>query len=97
MAAPLAVLVGATVPHADEHKIPPCVGAQVAPLFEGSKLTVAVNCCVALAGMRAEDGETPTLIAGTVMFAERDFDVSATEVAVRVTVRLLAGASAEAW
>lgn len=40
----------------------------------GSKLTVAVNCCVALTGMRADPGETETLIAGTVMVAEAVFE-----------------------
>jgi len=41
--------------------------------------------------MRADPGETETLIAGTVMVAEPVLEESATEVAVRVTVRLLAG------
>ena len=98
MAAPLAVLVGAKVPQVGPHDAPPCTAAQVAPLPAGSKLTVAVNCCVALTGMRADPGETAeTVIAGMVMFAEPVFEWSATEVAVRVTVRLLAGASAGAW
>ena len=70
---------------------------QVAPWALGSKLTVAVNCCVALIGIRADPGETETLIAGTVMFAEPDFEESANEVAVIVTVKLLAGALAGAW
>jgi hypothetical protein len=48
--------------------------------------------------MRADPGETAeTVIAGTVKVAEPVLEWSATEVAVRVTVRLLEGASAGAW
>ena len=93
---PLAVLLGATVPHAGEQEIPPWVRVQVTPLFAGSFRTVGAYCCVALTGMRAELGETETLIARTVMVAEPDFDVSATEVAVMVTCKLLSGGLAGA-
>ncbi len=95
--APLAVAAGATVPHPGEHEVPPWVSAQVTPLFAGSFRTVAVYCCVALTGIRAAPGETETLIAGIVMVAEPVLEESATEVAVRVTVRLLTGALAGAW
>jgi len=48
--------------------------------------------------MRADPGETAeTVISGTVIIAEPVFEWSATEEAVRVTVRLLGGASAGAW
>ncbi len=73
------------------------MAAQVAPLPAKSKLTVALKSCVAPTGMRADPGEIETLIAGIVMVAEPVFEGSATEVAVRVTVRLLAGALAGAW
>jgi hypothetical protein len=54
-------------------------------------LTVAVNCCVELITTLAEVGETETEMAETVTAAAIDFVESATEVAVRVAVRLLAG------
>jgi len=46
---------------------------------------------VPLTGTLAVGGATETLIAGTVIVAEPDLVVSAAEVAVMVTVRLLAG------
>jgi hypothetical protein len=73
------------VPHGDaEHDT-----VQVTPLFAESLVTVAVNCAVVPGDTVAELGETETVIAGTVtvMVAEADFDVSATEVAVIVTVK----------
>ena len=63
---PLGVLRGATPPHAGEHEVPPCVRVQVTTLVEESFRTVAVNCCLALTGIRPETGETETVIAGTV-------------------------------
>jgi hypothetical protein len=54
-------------------------------------LTVAVNDCVPFTGTLALVGATATAIAGTVTVAGFDLVVSATEVAVIVTVRLLAG------
>ena len=59
-------------------------------------MTVAVNCAVAPNCTAAALGRTETVIAGTVIFADADLVVSATEVAVRVTNKLLAGAAAGA-
>jgi hypothetical protein len=65
---------------------------QLTPLLAGSGVTVAVNdcggppvCTVAVAG------STETTSVGTLMVAEADFDVSAMDVAVMVTVRWVAG------
>ena len=92
VAAPLAVAVGETVPHGvGEHDT-----VQVTPLFAGSLLTVAVNCAVAAACTVAELGVTETVVPGTVMIAAFNTEVLATEVAVRVTVKLLAGGVAGA-
>ena len=64
----------------------------VTPWFAESLVTVAVNFAVALACTMAVLGETETAIAArTVMVAEADAEVLATEVAVMVTVKLLAG------
>jgi hypothetical protein len=81
------------VPHgAGEHDT-----VHVTPLFAGSLVTVAVNFAVALACTVAVLGETETAIAaGTVMVAEADAEVLAAEVAVMVTVKLLAGGVAGA-
>jgi len=51
---------------------------------------------VAFTGISADVGVTETLMAGTVICTEFDFDVSVIDVAVSVAVRLLAGASAGA-
>ena len=85
----LAVLTGATVPHAGEQGIPPCVRVQVTPAFVASFRTVAVSSCATFMPMRTEVGETETEIGGggiTVNVAEADLVVSATEVAVIVTI-----------
>jgi hypothetical protein len=63
----------------------------VTPLFAASLLTVAVYCCVPFTGTFALEGATVTVMAGTVIVAEFDFVVSATEVAMIVMVRVLAG------
>jgi hypothetical protein len=55
--APLAVLAGLTVPHAGEQFVPFCVSVQLTPPLVGSKLTLAVNCWVALMGMSPLTGE----------------------------------------
>jgi hypothetical protein len=93
VATPLAVTVGETAPQgAREHDT-----IQVTPLFAGSFVTVAVNCAVAPACTAAVLGVTETVIpAGTVTVADADAEVSATEVAVMVTVNLLAGGVAGA-
>ena len=88
---PLAVVAGATMPQPGEHGFPLCVSAQLTPPVLGSLATVGVICCVALTTTLAEVGETETEMAGTLMVAEADFVASATEVAVRVTIRSLAG------
>ncbi len=67
------------------------VRLQITPLSLGSLLTVAVNACVPFGPTVAVVGATETEIpAGglsvMVMVAEPDFVVSATEVAVSVTV-----------
>jgi hypothetical protein len=93
VATPLPVAVGKTVPQgAGEHDT-----VHVTPLFAGSLVTVAVNFAVAPACTVAVLGVTETTIpAGTLMVAEFDADVLATEVAVMVTVKLLAGGVAGA-
>ena len=62
--------------------------AHVTPLFAVSLLTVAVKFCVEPVETLAVEGDTATLIAAPVMViaAEDDFVLSATDVAVRVTV-----------
>jgi len=89
--APLAVLVGAIVPHPGEQAIPPCVRVQVTPLLLASFRTVGINCCDRPTGTEALPGATETVMAGTVIVAELDLVESATEVALTVTVRVLAG------
>ena len=85
VAAPLAVVAGEIVPQGEHDTV------QVTPLFAESLVTVAVNCVVVPAATVAEPGATETVIVGTaavtVMVAEADFDASATEVAVMVTVK----------
>jgi hypothetical protein len=55
--------------------------------------TVAENCCVAPTRTEDVGGATPIETASTIIVAEADFVGSAAEVAVIVTVRLLAGAA----
>jgi hypothetical protein len=69
---------------------------QLTPLLPGSFLTVAVRGCVPPAGTPTGSGATTTVIDRTMMFAEADFDVSETDVAVMVTARSLAGGVAGA-
>jgi hypothetical protein len=68
---------------------------QVTPELFGSLLTVAVNDCVPPEGTVADSGETETFIdtraVGTVIATEADFVVSATAVAVRLTVKVTPG------
>ena len=70
---------------------------QVTPWPDGSLFALALNgtlmppaCTVTLVG------SIETVIAGTVTVAESDFDVSAADVALTVTLRSLAGAVAGA-
>ena len=63
----------------------------VTPLFAGSLVTVAVNLAVAPACTVAVLGATETAIPGITTVAKDDTEVLATEVAVIVTVKLLAG------
>jgi hypothetical protein len=88
---PLNVTAGAIEPQPGEHGTPACDSVQLTPALFPSFATVAVNCCVPFTGTLAEGGATATVIAGTVIGAEIDFEVSAAEVAVMVTVMLLAG------
>ncbi len=88
---PLVVVAGAIVPQVGEHGFTPCVRVQVTLWAPAPLLTVAVNCCVPLTGTLALAGATATVMAGTVIVAEPDLVLSATEVALMVTVRLLAG------
>ena len=88
---PLAELVDEIVPHAGEHAVPPCVSVHVTPVFAGSLVTVAVNLAVAPACTVAVLGATETAIPGITTVAKDDTEVLATEVAVIVTVKLLAG------
>ena len=92
VAAPLAVDVGETPPQgAGEQDT-----VQVTPLLLESPATVAVNREVLPAPTAVEAGATDTATEGTVMVAEVDFVLSVTEVAVNVTVKLLAGGLAGA-
>ena len=71
--------------------------AHVTPLLLGSLLTVAVNASVLPASTIATPpGATDTVIAGTVMLPVSDFVLSATEVAVMLTAKSLAGGLAGA-
>ncbi len=79
------------MPQPGEQAVPLCVKVHVTPLLAGSFVTVAVNCWVALTVTVGFVGEMLTLMAGTVIVVEADLLGSATEVAVMVTVKLLAG------
>jgi hypothetical protein len=91
VSAPLAVLVGETVPQVGEHAVPFWVRVHVTPALLLSLLTVAVNCSVVLICKLAVVGETEIVMAGTLIVAAIDLVGSATEVAVTVTARSLAG------
>jgi hypothetical protein len=69
---------------APEHPSP--VTVQVTPWSAGSLTTVAVKSWVASTTTVAEVGDTETLIATIVTVADADLLLSATEVAVTVTV-----------
>src|SRR5260370_14999588 len=96
----MGVAVGDTLPHGIPGS-PDTAGVhetfQVTPAFAASLLTVAVNCAVAPGCTVAVAGATDTVMpAGTVIITEAVFVPSATEVAVSVTLRSLAGGIAGA-
>jgi hypothetical protein len=86
IATPEALALVESTPHvAPEQPVP--LSVHVAPLFCASFVTVAVKFCVRLTVTFAVVGATVTPIAGaTVIVAEAVRDVSAAEVAFRVTV-----------
>lgn len=89
---PLAVAVGEIEPHDGEAH----ATAQVTPWAEESPVTVAVNWTVVPTATDAGVGEIETAIPeppapGTVIVAEADLELAATEVAVTATVKVLAG------
>ena len=92
MSAPLAVEVGDTLPHAGSEQDT----VQLTPLLEESPTTVAANVVAAPAMTVAVGGETDRETEGTVIVAEEDLLLSVADVAVTVTVRLLAGSEAGA-
>lgn len=87
VATPVAVDVGATLPHGAVEQDT----VHVTPLLLGSPATVAINCTVAVSRTVAVVGATDTPTDGIVMVADADFVLSVIEVAVSVTVKLLAG------
>lgn len=86
IATPEALVLVESIPHvAPEHPVP--LSVHVTPLLCASLVTVAVKFCVRLTVTFAVVGATVTPIAGaTVIVAEAVRDVSATEVALSVTV-----------
>ena len=64
---------------------------QVTPPLLKSPTSVAVNCCFPPDGTEAVAGARVSATEGTVIVAEADFVASLTEMAVSVTIRLLAG------
>ncbi len=68
----------------------PCVSVQATAVLVVF-MTVAVNACVEPAVTVAVPGVTETVMAGIVIVAEDDLLLSACEVAVIVTVRVLDG------
>jgi hypothetical protein len=66
--------------------VPGCDKAHVTPFVCVSFVTVAVNVCVNPTATVAVAGETLTAITVSVIVADAFFVVSATEVAVNVTV-----------
>jgi hypothetical protein len=83
--------LGVAAEETDPQLAPSQVMLQVTPLPDESLLTVALNCAVACGCTVAEDWERETLMAGTVIATEADFPVSATALAVRVTIIVTPG------
>ena len=85
------VLAGATVPHPGEHELPFCVSVHVTFPLLASLFTVALIGTEVPACTFADVGDNETVIAGTVIEIFWDLVESATDVAVRVTAKSLAG------
>jgi hypothetical protein len=85
--APLAVETGKTLPQGPGEQ----ESDHVTPLFATSLLTVAVNCVLVFPGTVRESDFMVTTIAGTVTTAPARAGGSATEVAVMVTSKSVAG------
>jgi hypothetical protein len=83
-------------PQAGEHAVPSCVRVQATPWFFGSYPTVAVNGNEIPTGSSALVGASATVIAETVTVAELEAALSATEVAMMLTLQLLDGGVAGA-
>lgn len=81
--------MGDTVPH----DVAEQVTVQVTPAFFGSFVTATVNCWGIVASTVGFCGSTSTTIAGTVIRALAIASEFATEVAVTVTCKSLAGGS----
>ena len=81
---------------AGKQAAPFCVKVHVTPALAGSFETVAAKFIVCEKSSVADEGDTLTEMAGTVIVAEAVFVESAAEVAVIVTPRLLDGAVAGA-
>jgi hypothetical protein len=84
------VLAGLSLPHV-EHEVPLCTRVQLTPAFAGSFCIVGVKFWVMFIGMRAETGETETVIARTVTVTEPDCVGSEIEVAVMLTDKFAGG------
>ena len=85
------MLVGATVPQPGEHGVPFCANVHVTLPLLASLLTVPLICIVVPACTFAEVGDNETEIAGTVIAIVIDFVGSATAVALRFTIKSVAG------
>jgi hypothetical protein len=87
VAAPLAVVVGDTLPHGAVEQLT----VQLTPLLAGSPVTVAVKLKVAPARTVAVPGAMETVIPGTVTVAAANAAAFVTELAVIVTPKSPAG------
>jgi hypothetical protein len=65
--------------------------AQLTPAFAGSFANVGVNACVIVSGIRAEAGESDSVMASTVTVVEPDFVASDIDVAIILTGRFAVG------
>jgi hypothetical protein len=85
------VLAGMIVPQPGEHALPFCVNVQVKLPLLASLLADPLISRVVPACTSDDVGDKETVMAGTVIAVVIDFDASATDVAVRVTAKSLAG------